>query len=116
LKVVDPGAEEWGFRTEATLEESGVPCVTLNEIYRRECSPGAVFPFIVKIDIEGAEADVFARNTQWFDQTPVVIVELHDWLMPKQGTTSEFLKCVAGQPRDFITSHENVFSIAHVLD
>jgi FkbM family methyltransferase len=116
LKVIDPNAEEWGFRTEATHEDSGIPSVTISDIYQRECRSGAAFPFIVKIDIEGAEADVFARDTDWFRQTPIVIVELHDWLMPKQGTTAEFLKCIAGQPRDFITAHENVFSIAHALE
>lgn len=115
LKVSNPDAEEWAFRTEATHEEGGIPSVTISDIYRQECDPGAAFPFIVKIDIEGAEADVFARGTDWFQKTPMVIVELHDWLMPKQGTTAGFLKCITGQPRDFITANENVFSIAHSL-
>ena len=66
--------------------------MTIADIYRRVCGSGAAFPFIVKIDIEGAEADVFASDTDWFNETPVVIVELHDWLMPKQGTAAEFLK------------------------
>lgn len=74
------------------------------------------FPFIVKVDIEGAEADIFAGNTDWLKNTPLVIIELHDWLMPKQGTAAGFLQCIAGQPRDFIAMGENVFSIAHTLE
>jgi FkbM family methyltransferase len=116
LKVTDPGEEEWGFRTEATHEEAGIPSVTISDIYGQQCRPGAAFPFIVKIDIEGAEADVFARDTDWFNKTPMVIIELHDSLMPKQGTAAGFLKCIAGQPRDFISVNENVFSIAHALE
>jgi FkbM family methyltransferase len=116
LKVSNPDAAEWAYRTEATHEDSGIPSVAIGDIYRQECASGAAYPFIVKIDIEGAEADVFARDTGWFEQTPIVIIELHDWLLPKQGTAAGFLKCIAGQPRDFISLHENVFSIAHALE
>jgi len=116
LKVTDPGEEEWGFRTEATHDDSGIPSVTIGDIYRQQCRSGPAFPFIVKIDIEGAEADVFARDTDWVNSTPMVIIELHDSLMPKQGTAAGFLKCIAGLPRDFISVNENVFSIAHAFE
>jgi hypothetical protein len=69
----------------------------------------------VKIDIEGAEADVFARNTDWLKRTPVVMIELHDWLFPKKQTAAAFLRCIADEPRDFIGAGENVISIAHNL-
>ncbi len=114
LKVSNPGGGAWSFRTEPA-DEAGIPRVTIPDIYERECGSGGAFPFIVKIDIEGAEADVFAANTGWLAKTPVVMIELHDWLFPKKGTADEFLKCVAGQPRDFIPVGENIFSIAHEL-
>jgi len=68
-------------------------------------------PFIAKIDIEGGEADLFTPPTDWVDQFPLMIVELHDWLMPGQGTSRTFLQCVAGRDRDFVHIGENVFSI-----
>jgi len=112
VKVVDPGEDNWGYRTEPA--ESGIPCVSVPEIYQQECS-AAVFPFLVKIDIEGAEADVFASNFGWFDRTPLVIMEPHDWLLPKRGTSRAFLQCVAGKPRDFIIVGENIYSVQHEL-
>jgi hypothetical protein len=70
-------------------------------------------PFIAKIDIEGGEAELFAAETGWVDQFPLLIVELHDWLLPRAGTSRSFLRCVAGLDRDFVYLGENVFSIAN---
>jgi len=112
VKVVDPGEDNWGYRTEPA--ESGIPCVSIPEIYQQERS-ATVFPFVVKIDIEGAEAEVFASNVGWLDQTPLVIVEPHDWLLPKRGTSRTFLQCVAGKPRDFIIVGENIYSVQYDL-
>lgn len=114
VKVTDPGEGHWGFRTEAIEDGSGIPCVTVSDIYGQLCND-SVFPFIVKIDIEGAENDVFSRNTEWLAQTPLVIVEPHDWLLPKAGTSRPFLQCIAAQPRDFIIVNDNIFSIAHAF-
>jgi FkbM family methyltransferase len=115
-KVIDPGQGHWALRTvDAAGDQRGpsVPNVTIPEIYARH--QRGFFPFIVKIDIEGAEKDVFKGSMPWVRQTPVIIVELHDWLFPKQRTSSAFLEVIAGLDRDFITLGENVFSIANDL-
>jgi FkbM family methyltransferase len=115
-KVTDPGQGHWAFRTVAAAGDPAgpsVPNITVPEIYTRNL-PG-FFPAIAKIDIEGAEKDVFTDARRWVQQTPVIIVELHDWLFPKQRTSSTFLEVVAGLDRDFITVGENVFSIANHL-
>jgi FkbM family methyltransferase len=115
-KVTDPGQGHWAFRTvDAAGDAAGpsVPNITIPEIYARH-QPG-FFPAIVKIDIEGAEKDVFKGAMPWVRQTPVIIVELHDWLFPKQRTSSAFLEVIAGLDRDFITLGENIFSIANDL-
>lgn len=56
----------------------------------------------------------FASNTEW--KTPVVVIELHDWLLPKQGSSEAFLQCISRQSRDFVFRGDNVFSIAHTFD
>lgn len=68
-------------------------------------------PFIVKVDIEGAEADLFSCNTDWMDSVPLLMVELHDWLYPREGTSRAFLTAVSSRDRDFVYLDENVFSI-----
>jgi len=87
--------------------------VTMDEIYAARAATH--FPFIAKIDIEGAEAELFSRNLDWVAATPLIIIELHDWLMPKQGTARSFLKCVAAQDRDFVYFGENVLSLRNQL-
>lgn len=68
-------------------------------------------PFLVKIDIEGGEKQLFESNTEWFDQFYLAIIELHDWLFPKKRTSQNFLKTIASLNRDFVSIEENIFSI-----
>ncbi len=89
-------------------------CVTINEIFashQEDC-----FPFLVKIDIEGAEKELFQQNTEWMAKTPVIIVELHDWMLPGQRVALPFLRSLCQLDRDFISMGENVLSIANHLD
>jgi hypothetical protein len=84
--------------------------MAMSRVVEEKRSAGAV-PFIAKIDIEGAERDLFQEPTAWVDHFPLLIVELHDWLLPKQRTSEPFLKCVSQRDRDFVHIGENVFSI-----
>jgi FkbM family methyltransferase len=109
VNVRDPGNREWGYQTE--ISDTGTcDMMSISRLVERKMAAGSV-PFIAKIDIEGAELDLFAGPTAWVDDFPVVIIELHDWLLPKQRTAEPFLKCVAGRNRDFVHISENVFSI-----
>jgi len=117
-RVIDPGEGNWGYRTENLITddaaENTVPRLTINEIYR-QYSPRC-FPFIVKIDIEGGEADLFSASTEWVAETPVLIVELHDWLLTKSGNSRAFLQCISQFRRDFVYIGEDIYSIANDLD
>jgi len=116
--VFDPGEGHWGYRTRQVAEDENladaVPRVTINDIFNSHS--GQHFPYIVKVDIEGAESDLFSGNTEWVARTPLVIVELHDWLLPKSGTSRSFLECISKLDRDFVQQHEDIFSIANDLD
>ena len=35
---------------------------------------------VLKVDIEGAEVDLFAGDTGWLDRVDTVVIELHPWL------------------------------------
>jgi FkbM family methyltransferase len=111
-RVVDQGEGHWAYATEAAVHGS-VETVTVDELLAGEGSD--VFPLIVKIDIEGGEADVFDGDTGWVDRTPIIIVELHDWMFPRSGVARPFLRCVSARDRDFVQSGENVISIANDL-
>ncbi|MFN3911971.1 FkbM family methyltransferase [Hyphomonas sp.] len=70
-------------------------------------------PFIVKIDIEGFEQDLFSRPAPWLDEFYLVVMELHDWMMPGEARSGNFLRAVAPLNRDFVHIHENIFSISN---
>lgn len=113
-KVLDPGEGHWGFRTERTDSEEGLPCVTLNALYEEFCDSHA-FPFLVKINIEGAEQELFTRNTDWVRSTGIIVIELHDKIFPRKAISRPFLKCVSALDRDFVYSGFNVFSIDNII-
>lgn len=115
VDLVDPGEGSWGFRTSGNGTPTGqsVQCITINEIY--ETYARGCFPFIVKIDIEGGEYGLFSENTEWVGQTPVIIIELHDWLLQRKANSGPFLRCISHYDRDFVYIGENVFSIDNKL-
>jgi len=64
--------------------------------------------FLVKMDIEGAESQVFIDPAPWLALTAVMIIELHDWLMPGQGTSRNFFKRLAENSFDVVLQGENL--------
>lgn len=114
VRPVDPGLGAWGYRTERAQDEAGsVPVLSINRIYAAHS--GDAFPLMVKVDIEGDEKGLFAHDTEWVAQTPVIFVEPHDWMLPKQGTVRNFLALMAAQDRDILLQNENIVAVAHDL-
>jgi FkbM family methyltransferase len=113
MEVIDPGEGFWGLRTvpSSTPSKNSVSAITIESLYKEYC--GGHFPFIVKIDIEGGEKDLFSTNTDWVDRTPLIIIELHDWLLPRSRVAKPFLQCIAQHDRDFVQLGENIYSIAN---
>ena len=70
-------------------------------------------PFICKIDIEGGEANLFKCNYSWLERFPLVIIELHDWLLPGESNSRNFLK--AALEFDFVYRDENLFCFNNAL-
>src|SRR5262245_60750327 len=65
----------WVSRT--TRAESGVPVVTMTDAVAKVANG---VPFIVKIDIEGFESDLFSTNVGWLDDVyPQLFVGAGDW-------------------------------------
>lgn len=111
LSLIDPGHGDWGFRTahidSTATEPRKVDAETVQHLIDQWGDGGV--PVIAKIDIEGGEADLFADACEWMDQFPCIIIELHDWMLPGQGTSRNFLKQVAARQLDFVHRGENIF-------
>lgn len=109
-RIVNPKASEWAYRTEVTASNTDLPAVSVPELLDRS---GDCDPFLCKIDIEGAEDELFSSNTEWVTRFPVIMIELHDWMLPQSGSSTNFLRTIVNMERDFVLNGENIFSIAH---
>lgn len=98
------------FRTIISNNPNLTKVITINEIFEQNSID---IPFIIKIDIEGFEDNLFKKNTNWVRKTPLIIVEPHDWMLPSKGVFKNFLKTISSQDRDFVINGENVFSLVN---
>ena len=97
------------FRVERTKIGGDVQFVTVDTLLAMNDD---ATPFIVKIDIEGFERDLFSRNTDWVDRFPILIIELHDWMLPGARVTQNFLTDISRREREFMHFDGYVVSIA----
>lgn len=112
--VIDPGQGHHNAYRVVATESGDTEVISLATLLDRpdlrHCQP-----FIVKIDIEGFEADLFAGDTGWIDRVPILIIELHDWMLPGTANSRAFLTAIAGKDRDFLHRGENIISIANAI-
>jgi FkbM family methyltransferase len=103
-----------------TIQISDIPTqkrsVTINEIINLYKETDYNF-FLIKIDIEGNEKDLFSKNTEWVNKFKIIIIELHDWMIPENQISSSFLRCISklneqsNCRRDLLIFGENLISI-----
>jgi len=105
LFLNDPGAGDVGFRVKAEGEYK----VNVYEINQLLVIEENLKPFIIKIDIEGGEKNLFDSNIEWLDKFPLTIIELHDWMLPTEGTSRGFQKAIAERNFAILQKGENLF-------
>jgi FkbM family methyltransferase len=107
--ITDPEADSWAFQTERVAAHSGgIPIRTIPDLVS---SFGRRQLFIVKIDIEGFENDLFESNLDWLDKSKVVMIEPHDWLFPGQATSLTFQKAMAARCFELTIRGENLIYV-----
>ena len=105
--TADPRAISIEYESQGNIE-----CVSVNKILNE--LENDFVPFIIKIDIEGGEKDLFKKNIDWINKFKIIIIEPHDWLYPSSNSFQNFLKSVADKNRDFIIQNENILSIKNL--
>lgn len=104
--AVKSGKLGWASRT--VRADGGVPVLTVED-FARLMPDGQLF--IVKVDIEGFEKDVFAGDTGWLAHTAMVAVEPHDWLLPGEFSSQSFLRAVAAHDFELFIAGENLIFV-----
>lgn len=107
LSLQDPGESDWGFRV-VQHGEGNIDCLGVPDILGLFDS-NVFEPFILKLDIEGSEALVFEGKCEWMKAFSLIIVELHDWMLPNQGSSANFIKAVSLHGFELVTRGENIF-------
>ncbi|UCG14639.1 MAG: FkbM family methyltransferase [Deltaproteobacteria bacterium] len=91
IDLIDPGLGKWGFQTYNVNDNNAISVrhkvqgMTVDKIMQDQ---GIEFIDILKMDIEGAEKEVFQDPSKWIDKVGVLIVELHEHL--KTGCNRSF--------------------------
>jgi FkbM family methyltransferase len=86
IQLIDPRRGNWGFQTvahksdKATAETGrSIAAVTVGNLLEQY---GVEQIDILKMDIEGAELEVFRESSAWIGRVNLLIVELHERLKP----------------------------------
>ena len=69
----------------------------------------------MKIDIEGGESQLFSANTEWMNEFALIIIELHDWMLPMQGSSKPFFKAISNLDFEILQKGENLFFFNRAL-
>ena len=87
--------------------KSGVPATTIKEILKKYNKNSID---ILKMDIEGAEKEVFSRNyLSWIDKVKVIMIELHEHL--NLGSKEALEKAIQGRGFKKFNKGENLILI-----
>ncbi len=93
INLVDPGLGEWGFMTEEQDAAEKIAADTRHEVDAMTVDK-IMEKFnldkidILKVDIEGAEKEVFEDTSAWINKVDAIIAELHERM--KTGANRSF--------------------------
>jgi FkbM family methyltransferase len=84
LDIFDPqqGHTAFQMRDKSAVpdtQRTRVPGITLDKLLK---DFGVSHVDLLKIDIEGAEREVFSRSSPWIECVDIIAIELHDWMLP----------------------------------
>lgn len=105
--ILEDGNKEWGYTV--TNEKKGVvfkkvKSITIDDIMKKY---NIEVIDLIKIDIEGAEKEIFKEGVcEWLSKTKVLIIELHDRINP--GSSIEFFKSLIKYDFNMDISGENL--------
>lgn len=93
LQITNPNADKWSFQVNKLTKDKAaetIDAITMDKLLSMAKTDKID---IIKIDIEGAEAELFCANYEnWLKKINVIIIELHETL--KKGCTETFYRAV----------------------
>jgi len=111
VSLVDPVGGNWGFMAEERTI-SGISSgkyrhgITATTVEKVVYDHGLDKIDLFKIDIEGAEKEVFRDSSAWIEKVDAIIIELHEHLQP--GCSRSFYNGSNGFDNEWLQG-ENIF-------
>lgn len=110
LNIIDRGTGNFGFMLKeisSPPNNASIKSITIKNIMERF---GIDEIDILKIDIEGAEKELFLKDSKnWIDKVNIIIIELHDKI--NDGCSDVFYSSVSGIKWDKYKRGENIILI-----
>ncbi|HLP12586.1 MAG TPA: FkbM family methyltransferase [Flavobacteriales bacterium] len=109
LKIInDHDYGHWGFRVvESSTEQGDIEATSIQNILSKY--PDMEID-LLKIDIEGAELEIFSNNYEtWLPRTNVIMIELHDWF--RKGCSKAFFSALVKYDFSVYSRGENLICI-----
>lgn len=105
LKIDNKNSEKYAFQV-IEGNDGNIDAYTIPSLLQKYKLPRID---ILKIDIEGAELELFSNNLDWIYKTKCIIIELHDLIKPK--STKTFFKAIHKFDYTMGISAENIIII-----
>jgi FkbM family methyltransferase len=106
--------EACSSRTHRIEGGDGIPIYTVSDLVTMAGANSSLF--IVKVDIEGFEADLFRSGTEWIESAAAIFVEPHDWLLPGQKTSQPMQAALLGAGFEILALGENLAFVREKFD
>jgi len=104
-EIKNPEAESYAIQTKRSETATEMAILTVPQIVEKFA--GSTL-FIVKVDIEGFEVDLFRENTDWVSETKVVFIEPHDWMARGSFSSRYFQRVFSKLDFEVLVSGENL--------
>ena len=109
LEIIDSTTKKDSFMVKESSDHTsaGIEAISIETLLQLEGWPVID---ILKIDIEGAEKELFSGNYEkWLPLTKVIFVEIHDNM--KKGCSKSVFKAISQYNFSFSMRHENLVFI-----
>ncbi len=107
LRIENPKADKWSFVVTESTENEPLDTVDALTIDQLLAMAKTELIDILKLDIEGAEAELFCANYEnWLEKTNVIIIELHDRI--REGCSDALYNATANHNFQKVERQEHV--------
>lgn len=106
MKISNPNDHKFAFMLEESYNSQDIKAITIDKVMEQH---GLHYIDILKVDIEGAEKEVFSNHPLWISKVGMIVIELHDKI--KVGCNRAFYTATDPYVVKEFRRGENVFLI-----